>query len=79
MTEKKWRDAFATVLIRRMEELELSQGDLASKVGCSQSAVCTWMGRKRTINSYYLMRVCCVLGLNFDDLPALSLFDWQRA
>lgn len=54
------------------EELEITQDNLANKLGCTRSAYSLWEINKNTIPLYYLNKLSNELNINIDYLVDLS-------
>lgn len=54
------------------EELEITQSEIANKLGCTRSAYSLWEINKNTIPLYYLNKLSNVLNINIDYLIDLS-------
>lgn len=54
------------------DELEITQNELAEKLGCTRSALSLWEINKNTIPLYYLNKLSNILNVNIDYLVNLS-------
>ena len=54
------------------DELEITQNEIASKLGCTRSAYSLWEINKNTIPLYYLNKLSNILDINIDYLVDLS-------
>lgn len=54
------------------DELEITQNELAEKLGCTRSALSLWEINKNTIPLYYLNKLSSILNVNIDYLVDLS-------
>lgn len=54
------------------EELEITQNQIAIKLGCTRSAYSLWEINKNTIPLYYLNKLSNILDVNIDYLVDLS-------
>lgn len=59
-------------LKRIREELEITQSEIASKLGCTRSAYSLWEINKNTIPLYYLNKFSNEFNINIDYLVDLS-------
>ena len=54
------------------EEQELTQNEMAQKIGCKRSAYSLWELNKNTIPLYYLNKIANIFNINLDYLAGLS-------
>lgn len=54
------------------EELELTQSEMAKRIGCKRSAYSLWELNKNTIPLYYLNQISNIFSINIDFLVGLS-------
>lgn len=54
------------------EELEITQNDISTKLGCTRSAYSLWEINKNTIPLYYLNKLSNILNINIDYLVDIS-------
>ena len=54
------------------DELEITQNELAEKLGCTRSTLSLWEINKNTIPLYYLNKLSNILNVNIDYLVNLS-------
>lgn len=54
------------------DELEITQNEIANKLGCTRSAYSLWEINKNTIPLYYLNKLANLLNVNIDYLVNLS-------
>lgn len=54
------------------EEQELTQNEMAQKIGCKRSAYSLWELNKNTIPLYYLNKIANIFNINIDYLAGLS-------
>ncbi len=54
------------------DEFEITQSELAKKLGCTRSAFSLWEINKNTIPLYYLNKLSNILNVNIDYLVDLS-------
>lgn len=54
------------------DELEITQNEIASRLGCTRSAYSLWEINKNTIPLYYLNKLSNILDINIDYLVDLS-------
>ena len=63
------------IIRKKRRDLDMSQAELAKKIGVSKCAISTWeVGRAepKFLPGYRALKV---LGLNFDDLDVVDFFD----
>lgn len=68
MTQLQWQKKFAKRLQRRMEQLGLSQHELAKKSGVSQSSICRYLKAKQLPSAMVVRKLCKTLGMTQSEL-----------